>query len=66
MKPRRTLDLDRALEELSEEATTSTFGVFAIRLCGSRTLFELGRADTEPNVVRIVHSKRHETTPGSR
>jgi hypothetical protein len=61
MRIRRKLDLDRALAELSEEHTTATYQAFSMRLCGSRTPSDLGRADTEVEVVRIVHSKRHET-----
>lgn len=60
MRIRRKLDLERALAELSEEHTTSTYAAFTMRLCGSRTGTDLGRADTEVDVVRIVHSKRHE------
>ncbi len=66
MRIRRTLDLERALDELSEEGTTATFRAFEMPLCGSRTASDLGRADTEPEVVRIVHNKRHETLKSRR
>jgi hypothetical protein len=88
----RILDLDRALEELSEGMTTeTTLRPFVPRratstqfppetteitqspfvpqtsnrcagpLCGTRTGEVMARADTDLQVVRIVHSKRHET-----